>query len=101
MRPPDLTTPPTPETLRELRQRHGYTVRDLSRETGLAYGHLAEVHQGRRRPGLHVTRTLAALYGLTVGELCEMTPEQARKHTKAGPAQQAPPTSRMNQDRRS
>ncbi|WTX00673.1 helix-turn-helix transcriptional regulator [Streptomycetaceae bacterium NBC_01309] len=56
-------------SLRAARERHGATLTDVSRATGIALSTLSRFENGRRTPGLDVLLRLAGLYGVSLDQL--------------------------------
>lgn len=55
--------------LRDLRQRRGATLADLSRTTGISVSTLSRLEQGRRRPTLELLLPLARAHQVPLDEL--------------------------------
>ncbi|MGW2088118.1 helix-turn-helix domain-containing protein [Streptomyces sp. NPDC001880] len=55
--------------LRAVRERHGATLTDVSRTTGIALSTLSRIETGRRKPTLEVLLQLAKAYGVSLDEL--------------------------------
>ena len=52
------------ELIREARQAHGYSVRFVAREVGLAASYLSDIELGRRLPSEKVIHQLCSLLGI-------------------------------------
>jgi putative transcriptional regulator len=55
--------------LRRMRKAHGMTVTDLQRASGVSHGHISDIENGKKVPGLAVAKRLAKALGTTVDEL--------------------------------
>jgi transcriptional regulator with XRE-family HTH domain len=60
--------------LKQLRQRRGVTLNDLSEETGISSSTLSRLEAGLRRPTLEQLLPLARAYGVTLDELVDAPP---------------------------
>jgi transcriptional regulator with XRE-family HTH domain len=60
--------------LKQLRQRRGVTLNDLSEETGISTSTLSRLEAGLRRPTLEQLLPLARAYGVTLDELVDAPP---------------------------
>lgn len=58
-----------PVTLRVLRERSGYSLRELADRTGLSFGYLADIESGRRKPPYTTTQKIADGLGVPVASL--------------------------------
>lgn len=58
-----------PNKVREARQRKGWTIQKLSKETGLANGFLSEVETGKKAPGIYNALRIASALETPVEEL--------------------------------
>ena len=54
------------ERLKALRKAYQFTLKDLSRRTGLSVSYLSDIERGRTLPSLKTCQKLADVYGLTV-----------------------------------
>ncbi|MGW7445861.1 helix-turn-helix domain-containing protein [Kitasatospora sp. NPDC054795] len=71
--------------LRAARERHGATLTDVSRATGISLSTLSRIETGRRRPTLEVLLQLAKAYDVSLDELAGTAPAAA-----AGPRAPVP-----------
>lgn len=55
--------------LRAVRERHGATLTDVSRATGISLSTLSRIETGRRKPTLEALLHLAKAYGVSLDEL--------------------------------
>ncbi len=68
--------------LRAVRERHGDTLTDVSRTTGIALSTLSRIENGRRKPTLELLLRLAKAYGVSLDELAGTAPVTVEKpHT--------------------
>lgn len=72
--------------LKTLRNRHGWTLEQLSGRSELSEPYLSRLESGTRQPSLAALLTLARIYGITLAELLgESEPKSARcTITRAG-----------------
>ncbi|WP_353946912.1 helix-turn-helix transcriptional regulator [Streptomyces sp. HUAS MG91] len=63
--------------LRLVRERHGVTLADVSRATGISPSTLSRIETGRRKPTLEVVLRLAQEYGVSLDELAGTAPAPA------------------------
>ncbi|MGW1990348.1 helix-turn-helix domain-containing protein [Embleya sp. NPDC001921] len=76
--------------LRAVRERHGATLTDVSRTTGISLSTLSRFENGRRKPTLEALLHLAEMYGVTLDELAgtaSATAESARSAPPRRPGQ--------------
>lgn len=53
--------------IRKLREKRGWTARELDRQAGLAEGHTALIESGKRSaPSIETVRAFAIAFGITV-----------------------------------
>lgn len=58
------------EKLRILRQRRGWTMRELAEKLGLAtHGYIGDLESGRRQPSLELALEIADLFGVSLDQL--------------------------------
>ncbi|MFB7915381.1 helix-turn-helix domain-containing protein [Streptomyces sp. NPDC056061] len=60
--------------LRTARERHGATLTDVGRATGISPSTLSRIETGRRKPTLEVLLRLAKAYGISLDELAGTAP---------------------------
>lgn len=71
------------EHLRELRQRRGLTLLQLSQQTALSVSYLSDLERGRTNPSIDTLERIAGTYHVLLGELVagvdgwQVTPQQA------------------------
>ncbi len=70
----DRTLDAVGSRLKELRQRRGITLSELSEETGISTSTLSRLEAGLRRPTLEQLLPLAASHGVTLDELVDAPP---------------------------
>jgi len=70
----DRTLDAVGRRLKQLRQRRGITLSDLSEETGISTSTLSRLEAGLRRPTLEQLLPLARAYGVTLDELVDAPP---------------------------
>lgn len=61
--------PPGPSPLRQARDLHGLSLREVAAEIGIAFSYLRSVERGESEPGVSVAIRLARFYETTVEEL--------------------------------
>ncbi|MFI6978405.1 helix-turn-helix domain-containing protein [Embleya sp. NPDC050154] len=71
--------------LRTVRERHGATLTDVSRATGISLSTLSRFENGRRKPTLEALLSLAKTYGVTLDELAGTASATAERPRSAGP----------------
>lgn len=71
--------------LRNVRERHGATLTDVSRATGISLSTLSRFENGRRKPTLEVLLRLAKMYDVTLDELTGTATATAEKPRSAAP----------------
>ncbi|HWK29194.1 MAG TPA: helix-turn-helix transcriptional regulator [Solirubrobacter sp.] len=65
-----MTAPTLADALRDARRRHGLSLRDVERRTGIRNAHLSQLETGTIvKPEMALLWELAELYGLDFGEL--------------------------------
>jgi transcriptional regulator with XRE-family HTH domain len=58
------------QKLRVLRQRQGWSMRELADRLGLAtHGYIGDLESGRRQPSLELTVKIADLFGVSLDQL--------------------------------
>jgi transcriptional regulator with XRE-family HTH domain len=58
------------EKLRILRQRRGWTMRELAEKLGLAtHGYIGDLESGRRQPSLELALEIADIFGVSLDQL--------------------------------
>ena len=58
------------EKLRTVRQRQGWTLRELAEQLGLAtHGYVGDLESGRRLPSLELALKIADMFGISVDQL--------------------------------
>ena len=57
--------------IKALLAERGWTVYRLGQETGLSTGHLHDLVSGKYEPGMDTLRTLAAGFGVKIGDLAD------------------------------
>ena len=58
--------------LRELRERAGMSLRDVSKRSGVSDPFISQVETGKRNPGPEIIQRLAAAYGVRTRSLMEI-----------------------------
>ena len=71
---------PLGEYIREMRERHDLSVRELAKKAKVSAPFLSDIELGRRHPSEEVLRTLAAALGTSIEDL--------RKHDARPPVQE-------------
>ncbi|WP_331770013.1 helix-turn-helix domain-containing protein (plasmid) [Embleya sp. NBC_00888] len=71
--------------LRTVRERHGATLTDVSRATGISLSTLSRFENGRRKPTLDALLSLAKTYGVTLDELTGTASATAERPRSAAP----------------
>jgi transcriptional regulator with XRE-family HTH domain len=59
------------EKLRTLRTRRGLTVRALAAALGVAHTTISEIENGKNKPGIDFTYTVATYFGVTTDDLLD------------------------------
>lgn len=60
--------------LRQLRQRSGLQLRDVSARCGVSIGHISDIERSAASPSLDVVAKIAAVYGMRVDMRIEDVP---------------------------
>jgi DNA-binding XRE family transcriptional regulator len=66
--------------IRELRQKHGRTLKELAPEAGVTWGTLGVIERGEANPTWGTVRAIADALDVSIGELAKLT----EKHEDAG-----------------
>jgi transcriptional regulator with XRE-family HTH domain len=58
------------EYIKNLREQHKLSLRDVAAKTGMSYSYLTQIEHGRRKaPGPELLKRLAPVYGVSVRDL--------------------------------
>ncbi|MEV7186590.1 helix-turn-helix domain-containing protein [Kitasatospora sp. NPDC093102] len=75
--------------LRAVRERHGHTLTEASRASGVGLSTLSRVENGRRKPNLELLLHLARVYGVSLDELAGLAPAAPREAPRPVPRRPA------------
>ncbi len=59
-------------TIRDMRDRAGYSLRSFAAELGIDHGHLGRVERGERRPGNALRNRIAAALGVPLDHIAAL-----------------------------
>lgn len=57
--------------VRELRKKVGWTIEDLSFESGINRNYLGDLERGKRNPTLKILKKIAMAFNISIHELME------------------------------
>ena len=65
-------------TLRRIRLRHGFTLRDLSALSRVSVPYLSEIERGRKEPSSEILATICRVFGMDVVDLVDAVAAELR-----------------------
>jgi transcriptional regulator with XRE-family HTH domain len=70
-------------SLRNLRKARGLTLNRVSQDTGIDLGGLSRIERGGQFPGKQTARSLAAFYGISIGDVFDGLAGENDKRAKS------------------
>lgn len=72
------------EYLKYLRRCRGYTLRELSKLTGISNPYLSQIERGKRSPSVSIEKKIAEIYGINFSQLVDFKFFGRESRTRAG-----------------